>query len=281
MMKATYAAALLLAWAPSAGSFSVSRAPLALRPLQRRAVVAPAPMMISLPGFGGGSKVPEGPSEEAQGLYRMLGVTEDADYDEINRAYEDLCNKYKGETKRLIKLQVAKDKILEDRLRLRMSGALKSTVSSDDWRVADNRKEAKKSLQDMLPPMLADIVMVPSRKLLVKNALVFGGISLLPALSREWVTSSISLGFGLGLFLLYNRGLPDTGGKGGMDGETRPPKVKPLAMTAGITFLAGALGAAASLVLPLRFLMQELAISLCCSLAFFTSCTFFQVQDEY
>lgn len=66
-----------------------------------------------------------------------------------------------------------------------------------------------------------------------------------------------------------------------MDGETRPPKVKPLAMSAGMTFLAGALGAAASLVLPLRFLAQELAISLCCCLAFFTSCTFFQVQDEF
>lgn len=147
--------------------------------------------MISLPGFGGGSKQPDGPTEEVQGLYRMLGVTEDAEYDEITRAYEGLCTKYKGETKRLIKLQVAKDKILEDRLRLRMSGAMKSTVSSDDWRVADNRKEAKKPLIT-LPPFLEDIMMLPSRKLLTKNALVFLAISLLPALSREWVTTSIT-----------------------------------------------------------------------------------------
>ena len=50
---------------------------------------------------------------------------------------------------------------------------------------------------------------------------------------------------------------------------------------AGITFLAGAVGAAMSLILPLRFLMQEFAISLCTSAAFFASCTFFKVQDEY
>ena len=171
---------LLLLNSPSYWSPTVAPALRSRPALVSRSAPAAVSMAFALPGFGG--KKQAGPSEEARALYRELGLAEDADYDEINRAYEDLCNKYKGETKRLIKLQVAKDKILEDRLRLRMSGALKSTVSSDDWRVADNRKEAKKSLQDMLPPALQDIVMVPSRKLLVKNALVFLGISLLPAL---------------------------------------------------------------------------------------------------
>ena len=73
--------------------------------------------------FGRGRSGPAGPSEEAQALYRMLGIAEDADYDEIVGAYDKLCEKYEGQTKRLIKLQVAKDKILEDRLRQRMQVA--------------------------------------------------------------------------------------------------------------------------------------------------------------
>jgi len=267
---------LLLVGAPSlVGSFALL-APMRGAALPARAALAPK--MLALPSFGSKTPEPTGPSEEVQGLYRMLGVTEDADYDEINRAYEDLCDKYKGETKRLIKLQVAKDKILDDRLRLRMAGALKSTVSKDDWRIADNRKAAKEPMIK-IPPFLEDVMELPAKQLLLKNAAVFFGISLLPIISKQWASTSITLGFGIGMFLLYNRGMPSTGGS--VEAEMRPPKVKPLLLTAGIVTLAGTIGSALSLILPLRFLMQELAITLCSSLGFFSACTFFKVQDEY
>ena len=57
-----------------------------------------SPVMISLPGFGSSKPKPEEASEEVQGLFRMLGIAEDAEYDEVNAAYEALCTKYKGET---------------------------------------------------------------------------------------------------------------------------------------------------------------------------------------
>jgi len=85
-------------------------------------------MSFSLPSFSRDEQ-PSGPSEEVQGLFCMLGLDEDATYDEINVAYDALAVKYEGDTKRLIKLQVAKDKILEDRLRQRMSGAMKAAVA--------------------------------------------------------------------------------------------------------------------------------------------------------
>ena len=68
-----------------------------------------APVMAFGLSFGGRSEEPAGPSEEAQALYRMLGVSEDATYDEIVDGYDALCAKYKGETKKLIKLQVRTD----------------------------------------------------------------------------------------------------------------------------------------------------------------------------
>merc|ERR1719203_1218045 len=90
-----------------------------IEPLKRTSSAA---MSLSLRGFRRGGRDEQGPSEEMQLLYRMLGVTEDANYEEITAAYEDLSTKYAGQTKRLIKLQVAKDKILEERLRQRISG---------------------------------------------------------------------------------------------------------------------------------------------------------------
>ena len=110
--------------------------------LGRHAAVAPR-MAFSLPRFNRGQPEPQGPSEEVQGLYRMLGLAEDADYDEINASYERLAEKYTGQTKRLIKLQVAKDKILEDRLRQRMSGSLKGSITQ---RTPDDRPTAKQPL---------------------------------------------------------------------------------------------------------------------------------------
>ena len=91
----------------------------------------------------------EGPSEEAQAALRMIGVSEDATYDEVTEAYQELCTKYKGETKRLIRLQAAKDIVLEDRLRQRMSGAFKSDIADrvgKNMDIGDNRKA---QLQDI------------------------------------------------------------------------------------------------------------------------------------
>ena len=53
-------------------------------------------------------------------MFRLLGIAEDASYADISDAYDTLAEKYSGETKRLIKLQIAKDRILEDHLRRRL-----------------------------------------------------------------------------------------------------------------------------------------------------------------
>jgi len=267
--------ALVLAahsWAP---------APLRGRPLcsaQRGAfrnlAVEPC-MAFSLPSFSRNSE-PEGPTEEVQGLYRMMGLAEDATYDEINAAYDALAAKYAGETKRLIKLQVAKDKILEDRLRQRMSGSLKAAVAESPF----ERRGAPQPLIT-LPPFLQSVMELPTRAELTKNAAIFACIGFLPALSLSWASTSVSLGFAAALYLLYNRGVPDSGSQ--MSAEMRPPKVRPLLISVGVTFLAGAIGATLSQVVFgfLQFMPQPLIISLCTSFAFGAAASLFKAQDEY
>ena len=60
--------------------------------------------------------------------------------------------------------------------------------------------------------------------------------------------------------------------------------MKPVALAAGITLLAGAIGATLSQFVYALFravLTAEAVIGLCISGSFFVSSTFFKVQDEY
>ena len=45
--------------------------------------------------------------------FRLLGVPPNAEYDEVQQAVKALKEKYAGDTKRLLKIDVAKDKIAE------------------------------------------------------------------------------------------------------------------------------------------------------------------------
>jgi len=235
------------------------------------------PRMVAFPSFGGdSSSSSSGPSEEVLACYRLMGLSEDAVYDEIEAAFESLSEQYAGDTKKKIKLQVAKDKILEDRLRQVMRGKLKGAAPINPF----EREEGPKPLIK-IPVFLADVMELPEKETAVKNLFVFGLIGLLPALSKSWASTSITLGFGVGLYLLYNRGIPDSGEMGA---DMRPPKPKPLLMAGGITLLAGMVGGTISTLvykLMRRLVSQELCIGLFTSLGFFTAATLFKVQDEY
>jgi len=158
-----------------------------------------------------------------------------------------------------------------------MSGALKGAVAESPF---DRKEEPKPLIQ--IPVFLADVMELPTKDYLIKNAAVFGVIGFLSVLSAAWATTTVSLGFAVGLYLLYNRGVPPS--PSGMDAEMRPPKVRPLALATGITVLAGAIGATVSQLLyrSVRAMFaQESVIGICTSFAFFVSATLFKVQDEY
>jgi len=89
-------------------------------------------------------------------------------------------------------------------------------------------------------------------------------------------------GFGFGFFLLYNRGIPATSSTSIDEMQVnREVAKKPVFIAAGLTVLFGAIGGTLSQLLPLSFLLEEATVAVGVVLGFFTSATFFKVQDEY
>ena len=81
---------------------------------------------------------------EGAANFRMLGVPPTAEYDEVQAAVTSLKAKYAGDTKKLLQIDVAKDKISELRLRQRVSGTLgvTSEVASRDRQLANYENQA-------------------------------------------------------------------------------------------------------------------------------------------
>ena len=86
--------------------------------------------------------------------------------------------------------------------------------------------------------------------------------------------TALRSGFAVGLYLLYNRGVPDAGEMGA---EMRPPKPKPLLKAVGINLLSAMIGATIGqfffpiLARLFGFVTQELLIGLGTSFGFFTA----------
>ena len=59
--------------------------------------------------------------------YRTLGISEDAGYDAINDAYDELSERYAGDAGMIKKLDAAKDKVVNNMLAKRMAGAAASS----------------------------------------------------------------------------------------------------------------------------------------------------------
>ena len=88
-------------------------------------------------------------------------------------------------------------------------------------------------------------------------------------------------GVGFGFFLLYNRGIPATSSTSIDEMQVnREVAKKPVFIAAGLTVLFGAIGGTLSQLLPLSFLLEEATVAVGVVLGFFTSATFFKVQDE-
>ena len=87
--------------------------------------------MVSFP-FG-----KKGPEEKprfgGENPYRTFGVTEDAPYEEVEAAYKELVEEHKDDEKYCIKLEMMKEAIFDDRLKARMSGALKSKIANSPF----------------------------------------------------------------------------------------------------------------------------------------------------
>lgn len=164
---------------------------------------------------------------------------------------------------------------MDFRLNQRLTGKIQGMKGLDDRMV-----EEKKTLQDRVPKPLQGIVEIPTRSYWLWNAYAYSVVAFLPILGSSFASTSLSMGFGVCLYRLYNRGAPKS--SGAMDAEFRPPKRKPLLLTAGITILTAMIGGCASQVFhAVTRIKQEFCISICTAIAYWFSASFFKVQDEY
>lgn len=87
--------------------------------------------MISNP-FG---KKPDAPKKPwgNENPYRIFGVNEEAPYEEVERAFKELVAENEGNEKYIMQLEMMKEDIFDQRLRARMSGALKSKVKESPF----------------------------------------------------------------------------------------------------------------------------------------------------
>lgn len=253
-------------------SLAMRGGPLAARP---RVGAAAAPLLCrpvshARAALGAGAASAGGSSSN---LYRMFGISEDAAYDEIMAAYERLCTKFADDKKQLIKLEVSKDRILEDRLRRRMSGTLQSKVVESEWDRAQ-RTRKKKPLNEYLPAWMQQFIEIPDEEFAGSMATIFGlltampllvptmasTVRLRPSLLQNACVLSVSathrthpharararahacpqamvVGYLVSNGVLYNRGIPKR-----TEDDGRPAKLKPLLITLAITSVLGGIG---------------------------------------
>jgi hypothetical protein len=190
-----------------------ARVPMAARP--RSVIVGRAP--------AGASPMPGGSN-----LYRQFGITEDASYDEIVQAYERLCAKNTSNKKELIKLEVAKDRILEDRLRQRMSGTLDRKAVESTWDRAQRLKK-RKPLNEYLPPWLRQFFELPEEKKAFSTGTMFAILCAGSIVVPTFASISMASAFLAANYIVYNKGLPPT-----KEDDGRPAQAKPLLVTLGI-----------------------------------------------
>ena len=268
-LLAAAAAAAFVSSAPPALKHNFLHA--AQRGQPRRA--AATPLMAGAFSFGKSAQNKNQPSEEVLAAYRLLGIAEDATYDETTRAYETLVEKYKDNPKRKIQIDVAKDKVFEEQLRRRMSGSLKPVVAESPW---DRKPEPRRLIK--LPSWAEEFAELPTREYFLKNLAVFSVIGLIPMLAASLASTSITLSLAISIFLLYNRGVPPDAGMS----EMRTIKRKPVALTVGLTFLFAAIGGAIGSVLMgiFRYVAPEALISFGVSSALCFACSIFKVRDD-
>jgi hypothetical protein len=234
-------------------------------------------MALSLP-FGGrgksqGPPASSEPPPEVQAKYRLLGLPWEATIGEIEAAYDQLLEKYPDDIKRKIDLDVAKDIILEFRMRDRLAGKGKVMFNPNE------RPEVKEPFFK-IPSFLESVMEIPTKSYLRQNLIIFGCISLLPLVAKVQASTCLSLGFGAGLFLLYQRGAPESDDDE-MAAQMRPARVRPLLLALGITAVAGFVGGLlSSFVSSFVYMAFDSVFGLCTTVMFFFTSTFFKVQDD-
>lgn len=193
------------------------------RPLRNAPIVAPARTPLRVSHLVAQDADP----------YRTLGISEDANYDEISNAYEDLATRYAGDTAMMGQLDQAKDAVVNNMLARRMAGQAANYAGGTA--AEDIKLPPPTPLLEQLNDFRKKVIIPPTPKYALQVIGLLGGLAL-----AAWISPSSASTIGLlntasGLGFIYNRGEPDVVRDDfGQVGEVKPMKPKPFALTAAL-----------------------------------------------
>jgi len=188
--------------------------------------------------FGGAAKGAEPSQSPGSNPYRMFGITEDADYEEVESAYRRMCAKYAEDPKMMMKVEINKEAIMEDRLQKRMKGLTTPKVKESPF----ERKPVKKR-RFVVPKFLRGIVRLPDRAHLRRVSTLLGVFAIMPFFLPTLSSSFMAISGMSSLGFLYNRGLPEEPKDDmGRPGAVRPVEKNLVLKTIGLVCVFGGLG---------------------------------------
>jgi hypothetical protein len=215
--------------------------------------------------------------------YRIFGVTEDAPYEEVEAAYAELVKENEGNDKYCIQLEMMKEKIFDDRLNARISGALKSKVAESPF---DRKFVVKKDPWWTKVKWLANIVRLPEKKYAIQVTILMSCFIFAGIFAPQLASTTMGFGFLSAMGFLYNRGTPDiVRDDMGNPGESRPANYAALGKTLAICLLFAGMGFSlgqvliTSAALP-AMIQPDAVINTLFNVGLWFSAMFFQVQDE-
>lgn len=115
--------------------------------------------------------------QEGAKLYRELGVAEDATFEEIQEATQNLILRHEGDLKKKVKIEITKDKIMQLRLNQRLGGMLKSSkeARASDYLKEDAEEFEQKGKKEWQPPKWSRGLIVKPNTQWRDNCLIFFG----------------------------------------------------------------------------------------------------------
>merc|ERR1712070_97767 len=155
-----------------------------------------------------------------------------------------------------------------------MSGSLKPMYTT----APEDRKAPPKEFR--LPAFMDDYAQLPKRSEVVENALIFGVLGLMPAISASFAPTSIMMMTAVSIYKLYNRGA-GRGPSNDMEMYQKQFKLKPFALTVAACLFSMGIGALLSQVLVgIIGIAEELLITLSVAFTLGTACSVFKLDES-
>lgn len=179
-----------------------------LRSVARRASCRPAAASLSMISNPFSKKEPERKKPWGnENPYRIFGVNEEAPYEEVERAFKELVKENEGNEKYIMQLEMMKEDIFDQRLRARMSGALKSKVKESPF---DAKLQVRKVPWYEKIAFLKNIVKIvmPDKVLAIQVSCLMGAFIVAGIAAPQLASTTMGFGFLSSMGFVYNRGTP-------------------------------------------------------------------------